>query len=129
MSAARHSKSELMRREQRPQLNVIVSSEMKDLISEMAKNSGQSMGQIVERLLDRAITYDKMLDTMKQSMAEIRRGNIETAFRAEGYAPVRSPYGTIWVPKEYPIERSRFLAQHEVEKIERERSEREKGEP
>jgi hypothetical protein len=128
MAVVTVKRSELAKRE-RPQLNVLVSSEMKDLISEMATNSGQSMGQVVERLLDRAITYDKMLDTMKQSMAEIRRGSIEAAFRAEGYTPVRSPYGTIWVPKEYPIERSRFLAQHEVEKIEREREERGKGEP
>src|SRR5262245_16383419 len=115
MTMAQHSERELARRELRPQLNVIVSAEMKDLISEMAANSGQSMGQVVEQMLDRAITYDRMLDIVGKSMEEIVRKRIENAFRVEGFNPVRSPYGTVWVPRDYPIEGSHFLAQHEVE--------------
>jgi len=122
--AAKRSESELAKREQRPQLNVIVSSEMKTKIAQMAVDRGQSMGQVCEQLLERAFYLDRMLDSMNQSIEQIRSGSIEAAFRAEGYTAIHSPYGFVWVPREYPIERSRFLAQHEVEKIEREREER-----
>jgi len=115
MTVVMSKRSEAAKREQRPQLNVIVSSEMKDKIAQMALDRGQSMGQVCEQLLDRAFYLDRMLDSMNQSIEQIRRGSIEAAFRREGYTPVRSPYGSVWVPKEYPIERSRFLAQHEVE--------------
>jgi Ribbon-helix-helix protein, copG family len=113
MAVITAKRSELAKRE-RPQLNVIVSSEMKDRIAQMAADSGQSMGQIVEQLLDRAITYDRMLDAMNTSLQEIKRGQIENAFRAEGYHRVGTPYGIAWLPRDYPIERSRFLAQHEI---------------
>jgi hypothetical protein len=46
---------------------------------------------------------------MNKTMGEIRRGNLEGAFRSEGYTPIHTSYGNVWVPRDYPIERSDFI--------------------
>lgn len=45
----------------RPQIGIIVSQTTKDLIEEMAAESGRSMGQVVEQLIEEALHTRKIL--------------------------------------------------------------------
>jgi hypothetical protein len=90
-------------------LGLIVTAEMKQLIDETAKATGRTQSQVAELLMERAVQYDRTIAAMNRSLDEIRRDNIEAAFRAEGYTPEHSPYGKIWYPPGYPIGRSRFI--------------------
>jgi predicted DNA-binding protein len=95
---------------QRYALGLRVSAEIKQLLDDTARRTGSTQSQVAERLIDRALHYDQMLSAMNTTMDEIRRGNLEGAFRSEGYSSINSPYGKIWVPRDYPIERSNFIA-------------------
>jgi hypothetical protein len=95
---------------QRYALGLRVSAEIKQMLDETARRTGSTQSQVAERLIDRALHFDRMLSAMNTTMDEIRRGNLEGAFRSEGYSPIHSPYGKIWVPRDYPIERSGFIA-------------------
>ena len=90
-------------------LGLIVTAEMKQLIDETAKATGRTQSQVAELLMERAVQYDRTIAAMNRSLDEIRRGNIEAAFRGEGYTPVHSPYGKIWHPPGYPLEQSRYI--------------------
>jgi|KBSMisStaDraftv2_1062788.scaffolds.fasta_scaffold1621431_1 hypothetical protein len=94
----------------RIQLGLIVSAKIKALIDEEAKNSGRTQSQVAEWLIERALQYDTMLSAMNTTVDQITRGNIEAAFQGKGYVPVRSSYGKIWFPPDYPLERSGFQA-------------------
>jgi predicted DNA-binding protein len=109
---------------ERYSLGLIVTAEMKQFIDDTAKATGRTQSQVAELLMEKAVAYDRMLSAMNTSLEEIRRGQIEAAFRAAGFTAIHSPYGKIWVPKDYPMERSRFLAQDEVDAIEKKREER-----
>jgi hypothetical protein len=96
--------------QKRHQLAFIASAEVKELIVSMAQSSGRTQSQVVELLIERAITYDRTVASMNRSLDEIRRGNIEGALRAEGYVAGASPYGKIWYPPGYPLtHRSGFI--------------------
>src|SRR3954462_5368790 len=90
-------------------LGLIVTAELKRTIDEMAKPGGRTQSQVAELRMEKAITYDQMLAAMNRSLESIRRGNIEAAFREEGYVSARSPYGMIWYPPSSPIARSGFI--------------------
>jgi hypothetical protein len=100
---------------ERYSLGLIVTAEMKRLIDETAKATGRTQSQVAELLMEKAVQYDRTIAAMNKSLDEIRRGNVEAAFRAEGYTPVHSPYGKIWHPPGYPIERSRFITEEEAQ--------------
>jgi predicted DNA-binding protein len=87
----------------RPQLGIIVSQETKDRIERLAQASGRSQGQVVEQLIERAILYDSVIAAMNRTLDDIRRGHIEEAFRGDGYTPVKTPYGQIWLPPNHPL--------------------------
>ena len=74
------------------------------------KATGSTQSQVAERLIEGALHYDRMLSAMNTTMDEIRRGNLEAAFRAEGYSPIHSIHGKIWVPPDYPIGHSGFIS-------------------
>ena len=95
---------------QRYSLGLRVSAEIKQILDETARRTGSTQSQVAERLIDRALHYDRMLSAMNTSMDEIRRGNLEGAFRSAGYSSINSPYGKIWFPRDYPMERSGFIA-------------------
>jgi hypothetical protein len=94
---------------QRYSLGLRVSAETKQILDETARWTGSTQSQVAERLIDRALHYDRMLSAMNKTMGEIRRGNLEGAFRSEGYTPIHTSYGNVWVPRDYPIERSDFI--------------------
>ena len=74
------------------------------------KATGSTQSQVAERLIERALHYDRMLSAMNTTMDEIRRGNLEAAFRAEGYSPIHSIHGKIWVPARLPHRAQRLLS-------------------
>jgi hypothetical protein len=111
----RPSAPEPEQRRERYSLGLIVTAEMKRLIDETARATGRTQSQVAELLMEKAVQYDRTIAAMNKSLDEIRRGNIEGAFRAEGYTPVHSPYGKIWHPPGYPIERSRFITEEEAQ--------------
>jgi hypothetical protein len=86
----------------RLQIGVIVSAETKQTVEAMARDSGQSQGQIVERLIEKALSYERMferLDTTPERMAEQAENAILVR---RGYRPVRTLYGIAWLPKTSP---------------------------
>jgi hypothetical protein len=98
----------------RHQIGLIVSAEMKALLVERAKATDMTQSQVAEELMKKALHYDQMLSAMNTTMGNIRAGNLEAAFRAEGYTSVHSPYGKIWLPPGYPIgARSGFIPPEE----------------
>jgi hypothetical protein len=93
----------------RIQLGLIVTAETKATIDKLAADSGRTQSQVAEMLIERVLQYDKMLTAMNTTLDEIKRGNFEGALHREGYHPVRSPHGKIWLPPGYPVtQRSGF---------------------
>jgi predicted transcriptional regulator len=95
---------------QRYALGLRVSAEIKQMLDQTAKATGSTQSQVAERLIDRALHYDRMLSAMNTTMDAIRRGNFKAAAQSEGYSPIHTPYGDVFVPPDYPIERSGFIA-------------------
>jgi hypothetical protein len=94
----------------RVSLGLKVRAEVKRLIDQAAQDSGRTQSQEAEALIEKALTYDSMLSSMKTSLAEIENGNLEAAFRRAGYAPIRLADGTKgWVPEEKLPWKSGFL--------------------
>jgi hypothetical protein len=89
--------------EQRYALGLKVCAEVKKLIDEEARRSGRTQSQVAELLIEKAIAFDRIVSGMNTTMEAIRRGNFEAAARAEGYRAVHSPYGNIWLPRDYPL--------------------------
>ncbi len=87
----------------RVSLGLKVTAEIKGRIDAAAKESGRTQSQEAERLIERAFQYDELLEAMRTTMAKIKDGNIEAAFRIAGYRPLHSPHGKIWVPRDYPL--------------------------
>jgi hypothetical protein len=99
----------------RMSLGLKVGADVKRRIDSAARASGRTQSQEAELLIERALHYDRMLSAMNTSLEQIRRGQVENAFRAEGYRAMHSPYGKVWVPRDYPGERSGFIPPEEKE--------------
>ncbi|MBR1279035.1 hypothetical protein [Bradyrhizobium sp. AUGA SZCCT0283] len=100
-------------RGKRVSLGLKVTADVKRKIVSAARASGRTQSQEAEALIERALTYDSMLEAMRTTMAEIAQGNVEDAFRNLGYGTIHSPYGDVWVPPGYPTERSGFIDQED----------------
>jgi hypothetical protein len=99
----------------RVSLGLKVGAEVKRRIDSAARASGRTQSQEAELLIERALHYDRMLGAMNTSLEDIRRGQVEDAFRAAGYRWHHTPYGKIWLPPGYPGEPSGFISQEEKE--------------
>jgi hypothetical protein len=98
----------------RAPLSLLVRAEIKAHVDGLARASGRTQSQEAEMLIERCLHYDRMLETMRTTLADIERGNIEAAFRRAGFTPVRTPDGdNIWVPASYEIKRSGFVQEDE----------------
>src|SRR5262245_7758606 len=93
------------RKGRRYQIGVIVTGETKAIITKAATESGRTISREVEHMIERCIQYDRMTAGMNKSIAEIRRGNIENEFRHQGHTPIRTPYGTVWFPPNFPFDK------------------------
>jgi hypothetical protein len=94
----------------RIQLGLIVSAETKATIEAEANRSGLTQSQIAERLIERALTYDRTVAAMNATLDEIRRRNVHAAMMREGYHPLRTRHGMAYLPPATPFERSSFQA-------------------
>lgn len=87
----------------RVSLGLKVTAQVKAHIDAVAQESGRTQSQEAERLIERALHYDQILEDMRTTVQKIKDGNIEAALRAAGYRSLHSPHGKIWVPKDYPL--------------------------
>jgi hypothetical protein len=99
---------------QRYALGLRVRAELKAQIDKAARASGRTQSQEAEALLERCLVYDGMLRAMNTTLADIAKGSLEAALHRQGYTPVHSPHGKIWLPPGHPgIQRTGFVPQEE----------------
>lgn len=102
----------------RVSLGLKVTAEMKDRIEAAAKRSGRTQSQEAEAWLERALQYDAMLATLRKQLAEFETMAVEGIFLSRGYRiGQHSQWGPVWVPKDYPGERSGFVSDEEAAKF------------
>jgi hypothetical protein len=101
------------RKGRRYQIGVIVTGATKAVIDAAAKASGRTISREVEHLVEKALQYDRVLEAMNRSLADIANGNVDAAHRRAGYRWVHSNYGKVWFPPGYPIEKSGFIPPEE----------------
>jgi hypothetical protein len=94
----------------RIQLGLIVSAETKATIAAEAERSAMTQSQIAERLIEKALTYDRIIAAMGATLDDIRRRNLHAAMVREGYHPRRTRYGMNYLAPDTPLERSGFQA-------------------
>src|SRR5262249_28848455 len=70
-----------------------------------ADQNRRSVSEEVEARVERARQYDQTLEALRTDLQKIKDGRPEAVFREAGFTPLHSPYGKIWVPKEYPLKR------------------------
>jgi hypothetical protein len=68
-----------------------------------ADQNRRSVSEEVEARVERARQYDQTLEALRTDLQKIKDGRPEAAFREVGHTPVHTPYGKIWVPKDYPL--------------------------
>jgi hypothetical protein len=91
-------------------LGLKVATDIKDDLDKLATKSGRTQSQEAERLIEIALRFDELLEGMRAEVRKIRDGNIEAAFRAAGYIPIRQGDGQkVWVPKGYVAKQSGFI--------------------
>jgi hypothetical protein len=89
---------------QRFQIGVIVAGPTKKLIMEQAKISGRSISREAEHLIERAVSYDRVMKHMRSTLEEMEKGGVEAVLMRLGYTPIRDA-GTgkkAWAEPGYP---------------------------
>src|SRR4051794_34274863 len=80
-------------RGERTQIGVIVGGKTKALLLKAMQESGRTLSREAEHLIEKALAYDSMLASMKRTLDEIARGDVETALRRLGYPMQRQVLG------------------------------------
>jgi len=93
----------------RVSLGLKVTAQIKDLLDAQAKVSGRTQSQEAEMMIERTIHYDRAFAAMKMTLEEIERGNLEAELQRKGYSFLRTEHGKVWLPPDYPGERSGFI--------------------
>jgi hypothetical protein len=97
------------RKGRRYQLGLVVTGETKMLVTRAAKASGRTVSSEAEHLIVRALQYDHLLQSMRTTLEEMERTNIDAVLVRKGYTPIRSAKGKLWAEPGYPgIQRSGF---------------------
>jgi hypothetical protein len=86
-----------------------------DRYADIKKNADaarRSISEEVEARIERLAAFDSVLAAMSTGLAQIAQGNLEVELRKAGYAPLRDPRGTVWLPPDHPANpgRSGFVA-------------------
>jgi hypothetical protein len=89
----------------RVQVNIIMAIKTRELITKLASDEGVSLGRACETLIERCLTYDRVVEAMARDLQTIRSGHLDEALRSQGYRPMKTPYGRAWVPARYPVTR------------------------
>jgi hypothetical protein len=100
---------------QRYQIGVIVTGTTKNIIAKEAMKTGRTISREVEILIERALAYDKVLESRQITLEEMEKGNIEAALWRLGYTPIRTPIDgkawKVWAEPGHPrAERSGFIS-------------------
>lgn len=98
----------------RAPLSLLVRAEIKQLVDERAKASGRTQSQEAEMLIERCLQYDKTMEAMRSTLADIEKGSVEPALFRLGYTPIRTTkegkVWKLWAEPGFPgIERSGFV--------------------
>jgi hypothetical protein len=98
----------------RAPLSLLVRAEIKALVDERAKASGRTQSQEAEAMIERCLTYDQMMESMRTNLAELEKGSVEAVLWRLGYAPIRQfidgKVCKAWAEPGFPgIERSGFV--------------------
>lgn len=84
----------------RPQLGIIVTQEMKDQIEQLAKDSGRSMGQQAEYMLEQCLAYKAALTDMRgavHTMQDVETHVIESVLFRRMWTAVPTDQGDrVW---------------------------------
>jgi hypothetical protein len=96
------------RKRKRIQVGLILSAGTKAAIEAEAARSGLTQSQVAERLIEKALIYDRTVAAMNATLDEIHRRNVHAAMIREGYHPQRTTYGVAYLPPDTPLERSGF---------------------
>jgi hypothetical protein len=86
----------------RVSLGLKVTADVKRHIDAAARASGRTQSQEAERLIEQALTYNRMLEAMRTSLPEIQQRNAEADFRRRGYTVIHDSHGDIWLPPGHP---------------------------
>jgi hypothetical protein len=91
----------------RPQLGIIVSQQTRDWIEQLARDSGRSLGQQVEYMLERCNAYDEALTDIRHTvhtLEGVKTKVIETVlFRHMWSWFPTTRGGKVWAPPGTPL--------------------------
>jgi hypothetical protein len=101
------------RKGKRSRISVDISAPTKALINSRAKASGRTLAREAEIMIEGFVTYQEMMERMRQTLDEMQRGNVEAALWRLGYTPVRRVIDgkawKLWAEPNFPgLERSGF---------------------
>jgi hypothetical protein len=101
----------------RIQVSMILNAKIKTRVDKEARDSGRTFSQTGEWLIERALSLDDVLRSMKRSFSSVDRENFEMEMIRRGYTKLLgSRHGpVVWLPPEAPVERSGFIAWTEEE--------------
>ena len=78
----------------------------KRLIDELARNGNRTQSQQCEDMIEKCLQYDRMLESMRTTMADMEKQNVDAALFRLGYAPIRDDDATEglepWLEPGYP---------------------------
>jgi hypothetical protein len=86
-------------------LNMRTTFEIRSKLEAAAAESGRSLAQEAESLIEKALQLDKVLAAMRTTIADIERGNIDSVLNRKGYTIVeRDPdtHKKMWAEPGYP---------------------------
>jgi dissimilatory sulfite reductase (desulfoviridin) alpha/beta subunit len=74
---------------ERTQIGVIVGGKTKALLLKAMQESGRTISREAEYLIEKALAYDSVLASMKRTLKEVEKDNVEAALWRKGYRPFR----------------------------------------
>ena len=102
------------KRGKRVSLGLKVRAEVKQHIDKAARDSGRTQSQEAELLIEKALWDEERLVTLRWSLEEIVKGNVEAALHRADYIVVRDRDGRKWWSYEPdPKKRSGFVDPNE----------------
>jgi hypothetical protein len=106
------------KRVKRVSLGLKVRVDIKRLIDKAAHASGRTQSQEAEALIEKALSYDRMLDAMHTTVQAIAEGNVEAAAHKGGYVTIRTIDGKkSFTFEPDPAKRSGFVADKPDEEL------------
>jgi hypothetical protein len=102
----------------RAQITLQVNAEIKKVMSKRAHDAGHTLSREGELWLERLLTYENVLASMRTTVAELARRQAEKIYRDQGYSVIHDPHGDILLPPGHPATppQSGFIPSEKEEK-------------